>query len=165
MRSTLAGPLVDSEVGHYDHLGPVLAEQIDRDDQFGSPGAEHRGNADTGIARGLGERRQRRQPGAAADGDDVAPAGVKRKADTERPHDVEAVADLQGVEAAGAGTGDFVEKLHLALARARRRKCSSAAAGTGVRLWAADTAVGRTVRAYPRPRYRCNGPRGDDTPH
>ena len=114
MRSTLPGPLVCSEFGHRHHFGAVVFEQIDRNQQLRPPRAEDRGDLGAVGLRGLGQRRERRKPGAASHRHDVPPSGIERKAGAERPHDVEVIAGLDQIQPARSGARHLVEKLDLA---------------------------------------------------
>ena len=58
----------------------------------------------------LGERRQRGEPDAAAEHDDVLPAGLEAEADAERARDVELSAGLQHRHAERAAPLAFVEE-------------------------------------------------------
>src|SRR5262249_59083004 len=89
-------------------------EQLARHDEFRAARAQDGGDADAALARELGDRRQRGEPDAAAEHDDVLPGRIDAEADPERADHVEVVAVLEGGEPVGAAADAFVEELDAA---------------------------------------------------
>ena len=161
-RSMLAGPLVPSEVGRGDDFGAVAFEQIDGNQQFRPARAEDRGDRRAVCLGGLRQRRQGREPRAATDRHDMRSSGSSVKPTPSGPMMSRLSPGCSVDSPSVPAPVDFIEKLDLPALAGRRRKGSSAAAGTAARLRCADTAVGRTGRARRRRKPRCSQRRDDD---
>ena len=129
MASTLSTALDAVAVEHRND-GADLAEQIGRHHEVGAARRQDRGDADAALAGKLRDRRERRQPDAAAEHHDVLPCGIEMKADPERADHVEPVARLERRQPAGAAADAFVEKLDAAVARGRCDRRFAAGAAT-----------------------------------